>query len=269
MMEHKHIGRGHLYRYVGFTLIELLVVISIIALLIALLLPALSRARGAARTAQCLSNVRQLSMAWSMFAYDNKGKPLATHTSYTLYTGTGDCWIAFMRSYYGGSKDVRLCPTASEPYPGAVPGAFFGNQGTAEHAYGPIYDGSGTTYVNDREDDYGSYGINNWMEDPHPQLGASFGIDRFIRNIDDNVRTSTTPVFGDCVWVEAGWPLETHAPPSSYYAPLTGVDSQLARFAMHRHGEGVNLSFIDGSVRTVLAEELWDLTWHRQWTPID
>jgi len=47
----------------GFTLIELLVVISIIALLIAILLPALGAARNAARTIQCLSNVRQMGIA--------------------------------------------------------------------------------------------------------------------------------------------------------------------------------------------------------------
>jgi len=51
----------------GFTLIELLVVISIIALLIALLLPALQAAREAARNTQCMSNMRQLGIAFAIY----------------------------------------------------------------------------------------------------------------------------------------------------------------------------------------------------------
>jgi prepilin-type N-terminal cleavage/methylation domain-containing protein/prepilin-type processing-associated H-X9-DG protein len=54
----------------GFTLIELLVVIAIIAILAAMLFPVFARAREKARQAMCLSNERQLALAWLMYAQD-------------------------------------------------------------------------------------------------------------------------------------------------------------------------------------------------------
>src|SRR5258708_9962156 len=57
----------------AFTFVELLVVIGIIALLIAILLPALSKPRESANRTACLSNVKQITLAFIMYTNDNKG----------------------------------------------------------------------------------------------------------------------------------------------------------------------------------------------------
>jgi prepilin-type N-terminal cleavage/methylation domain-containing protein/prepilin-type processing-associated H-X9-DG protein len=56
---------------VGFTLIELLVVVAIIATLAGLLLPALANSKTKAQGIHCLNNLKQLQLAWNMYANDH------------------------------------------------------------------------------------------------------------------------------------------------------------------------------------------------------
>ncbi len=68
----------------GFTLVELLVVISIISLLMSILLPSLSGAREMSKRVHCLANIRGLTQAWMMYAYDNDDDLCSADTQWDI-----------------------------------------------------------------------------------------------------------------------------------------------------------------------------------------
>src|SRR5689334_25106138 len=105
----KFISRPATKRSKGFTLIELLVVIAIIALLAAILFPVFARARENARRTACLSNLKQLGLAFIQYSQDyDESFPMGNISgSSGLHLGYG--WASRVYPYVK-NQQIFVCP---------------------------------------------------------------------------------------------------------------------------------------------------------------
>lgn len=133
----------------AFTLVELLVVIAIISILAGLLLPALEEAIGAARSLNCMNNLKQLGIAQSMYIDENSGIPTPVYQEDSdgkqvypwlkvlgkLYLGYSDMNLNNTKSGYYG---VTICPNDTNDYPDFHPdwNSCYGSYGSHLYAFG-------------------------------------------------------------------------------------------------------------------------------------
>jgi len=174
-------------RRYGFTLVELLVVISIIAVLLSILMPSLSKARGAAQRVVCQNNLKQQSLACSLYMEDNRGVfpgvlSEAGH-SYWAWGGkegtarTTNVKVRYLNPYIGRKKAVDKKSNDSNLKLFSCPsdkGALTWEKFWWMASYGPLaktmWDAAGTSYIyNSNGMGFEYYDINNrgsglWMK---------------------------------------------------------------------------------------------------------
>jgi prepilin-type N-terminal cleavage/methylation domain-containing protein/prepilin-type processing-associated H-X9-DG protein len=253
-------------RQSAFTLVELLVVIGLIAVLVSLLLPVISKARSAAQSAACLSNLRQMGTAWTMYTSENRGRLM----DYAwINTGQPDrawsgYWLGVLDQYNVRGKTL-LCPSASSPIP-------FNNnkgQGNVNFAWSGKFNTNGTVVrFNTSLYRESSYGYNQYL------TAGGFGVSPNPRNNASQVTAAKTPwdvpVFMDSTFVDFKPDLATPMSPPAMPPNLRGdapvmPDQSHWRFLIARHGRAVNAYFVDGSARRVPLEETYELTWNPKW----
>jgi len=255
----------------GFTLIELLIVISVIAALLAILLPTLQGVRKQAQAAACQANLRQWGLYYSMHCMENNGKmpPLLSRSGWYIYLPSvlpgdffdvlcakGDdlgCYDATMREF----KELLLCPATRWQPLESEPCLTACMNGTTRLAW------SYGAYTKISNVLGSSYAQNAWI--PPTRAWAVTGAIPAFWTSSLVKGASGVPVYSDCRAGDA-LPCDADTPPSCEDAPL-GSAWGLPRYAMNRHGGGINTLFLDWSVRKVGIKELWTLKWHEEFDP--
>ncbi len=226
---------------IGFTLIELLVVISIISMLLSITLPSLNKAKEASKRVVCLSNLRQLTLTWYLYATDNDDK-LCSPMTRNNYPGN---WVKDSLASGTGGTEIAIRDGALWPYAETI----------------KLYEcksARGYRSVHARPERLRDYSMSRSMGLPkggrmgigsfrsfqtHTEISGPSGKMVFI-DADGGTQGANT-LFSPHWLLDSFWPLalDSTVPEWEFLRSSDGAPSNIITA---RHNNGCNLSFADG-----------------------
>lgn len=209
----------------AFTLIELLTVIAIIGILAAIIIPVVGKVREAARASQCLSNLRQIAMALNMFADEHRD----------MYPTVGDDdWIKSASAVSTGSVPGIFDYLMGQPVSNAMYWAHRNNRFRGTALICPVNEA--------RDPSPFSYGLNELLTEQVPARKVS-GTGAF-KNYAARWRV-TTPSQAMLVIESNQW-----------RAKLPGSTGGQEPLRIPRHGNLINVAYVDGHVGKIRHEDI-------------